>query len=291
MVTIDLKSETTETQLPPSSEGLPPAYTPPSYAETTPAESSAGDSVGLPPSFSDGPSTSTASSIPRPPLVPPSNFLTIERGNNSIKGTYSIDPTLSAPPGVVRPVGNDNRDLHLLLKTTNSSIKSVVDVVKSVDAKGPARLQAQTTNGSITLTIHDPQQNRFNLRAITTNSSINIYIPRKFTGPVTTRTTHGSVTFAPSVQEQLRTFSEVASEAKYFIGDYVSTGYENEETWLMDQLFVQTTNSSIRIYYADDESDQASDDPKGKGKEARSFESFIEKKAGGFERFMNNLFG
>jgi len=153
MVTIDLKSEPTNPSISQTADGLPPAYSPPEI----PSQASVKAPSDLPPSFSAGPSTSTStgveSRLPRPPLSVPTNYLTIDRENQSVKGTYSIDATLPVPPGVTPSIDTDGKQLHLRLKSQNGSVNCVVDVIRGMCAKGPARLDAQSVNGSLTLTI------------------------------------------------------------------------------------------------------------------------------------------
>ena len=242
---------------------------PPTYSETVASDSYADPEL---PSFAAGSSASpTLTGERRAPLLPTCNFVTIERGNHSIKGNYSINTSLPTPPGVGPSSGRDGKPLNLCLKTTNGSINSAIHLIRGTSAKEPARLQAQSTNGSITLTIvrivslyslftysnfylqHDSHLTRFRLRAASTNGAIAVYIPRGFIGPVCTRTRNGSTKFSPGIQQHLQTFSEVGADKSFFIGDYIAAGYQDDEIWNLDHISVETTNGSIQIFHADEE--------------------------------------
>jgi len=247
MVTIDDKST--------ENDGLPP-----SYSETESAADDPGPaypSSELPPSFSE------TSRILRPPLAPPTNYLTIERPNHSIKGTYAIDPTLPVPPGAVVGKGQDGRDLHMRLASQNGAIDAVVDIIRGVDAKGPARLDVESHNGSVSVTIHDLRQNHFRLRVASHNGSVTVRIPPAFIGTVSTRLKNGKLRFSNEIQERLSTFSEVKHEGRFFIGDYAASGYESDETWLMDHIRIEADNGDVKVSFLNDE---PFDNFKGKGK-------------------------
>jgi len=70
------------------------------------------------------------------------------------------------------------------------------------------------------------------------------------------------------VQEHLQTFSEIKNEGLFFIGDYVATGYEGDETWLMDYIRVESDNGSVKISFTEEDEEQtlSGSDRKGKGK-------------------------
>ena len=87
---------------------------------------------------------------------------------------------------------------------------------------------------------------------------------------------NGSLRFDSAVQPRLRTFSEVNGEGRFFLGDYLNSGYEDDETWLMDHIRVEAHNGSVRIKFTEDNSDGSSE---GKGKES------------GAKGFLSRLFG
>ncbi|KIJ42412.1 hypothetical protein M422DRAFT_143050, partial [Sphaerobolus stellatus SS14] len=181
-------------------------------------------------------------------LTPLTNFLTIKRKNDTIKGTYAINPTLPPPPGSVISTDSDRKNLNLNLASTNGSINAVVEIIKGADNKGPAHLQAESKNGSVTLVI----QNRFRLRAASENGSITLRIPQTYTGTISTKLKNGSLKFDSDFRTKLHTFSVVEEESRFFLGDYISAGYENDETWLMDHIRVEAHNGSVKIGFIEE---------------------------------------
>ncbi|KIJ42413.1 hypothetical protein M422DRAFT_48252 [Sphaerobolus stellatus SS14] len=127
---------------------------PPAYSESTMSGSVGGSEYAAGPPEASSSSAERALATPtRVTLTPLTNFLTIERKNDPIKGTYAINPTLPPPPGSVISTDSDGKNLNLNFASTNGSINAVVEIIKGVDNKGPAHLQAQSKNGSVTLVI------------------------------------------------------------------------------------------------------------------------------------------
>lgn len=64
---------------------------------------------------------------------------------------------------------------------------------------------------------------------------------------------NGQVQFHSEVQQHVTTLSEVHDEGCYFIGDFATHGYRDEETWHMDHLYIEAQNGGATIIFADDE--------------------------------------
>lgn len=225
---------------------------PPDYSEATASPSTSNQS---PLSFSEHSGSSTSESVPPAhsttesaftPLARPTNYLSIRHLNSSIDGVYSINPTLPAPPGAAT-------NLNLQLVTQNGSIKTIVEIVRGVDSKGPARLEMQTQNGHVDATVIDRGENRFRLHVTTQNGSATICIPSTFIGSIHARMLSGQVQFSPDVQQHVTILSEVDNERRYFIGDFTANGYQDEETWHMDHLYIEAQNGNATIQFASDE--------------------------------------
>ncbi|KIJ29825.1 hypothetical protein M422DRAFT_268696 [Sphaerobolus stellatus SS14] len=239
---------------------------PPDYSESAVSKTSAGSEyITEPP----GPPEASSSSqeITRPLTMtrvsssPATNFLTINRKNETVKGIYAINPTLPPPPGAVISKDNDGKDLNLSLKSTNGPVNCLVEIIKGVDTKGPARLHAESENGSVTLVIHDAQQNRFRLQAVSINGSVSIRIPSTYIGPISTMIKYGSLNIDTALRPKFQTISEIDEEGRFFLGDYISAGYENDETWLMDHIRVESHYGGVNIAFIEEDGGE-------KGKEA-----------------------
>src|SRR5882724_6658540 len=118
---------------------------PPSYTEAAPSPSS------LPPP-SPPPVASSSLSAPSRLLSPPTNYLTISRLDDSVKGKYTIDPSIRMPSSVIPSLGKHGRTLNAYLKS-NNSIDVVIQLIRGPEAKGPAQLEALSLNGSVTVTV------------------------------------------------------------------------------------------------------------------------------------------
>ncbi|KAF8590729.1 hypothetical protein K439DRAFT_1627469 [Ramaria rubella] len=234
------------------SEKLEPGdQLPPTYTESTISTDSTTlsdiSSQDPPPSAGASSSGSTA-----PPLSPPTNFLTIFRPNQSVKGSYTIDPSLPVPPGTTPSNGSDGKQLNARLASQNGAVDVTIELRRSGDSKGPARLEASSHNGSVTVAVHDARLNRFRLHAASQNGSVTVRLPPTFEGSISTNLEWGKLVFSTAIQARLTTFSENGSEGRFFVGDYAGSGYENEETWLGDHLRAQTRNGRVRISFLDE---------------------------------------
>ncbi len=136
--------------LPPYSPFLPPR------PETSPASFSVASSSS---SLSPPSPTSVVPSIPR------SNFLSIQRNNTSLKGSYVIDPTLDVPEAVLPPLEPGQERKNLLLECQNGGINAEVYLVgpgvggsageeeseNGMSKKRPTTIEVTGRNGFIAL--------------------------------------------------------------------------------------------------------------------------------------------
>jgi hypothetical protein len=85
------------------------------------------------------------------------------------------------------------------------------------------------------------------------NSSINVYLPRDFRGPLFLRTVHGSVKYSDELGPHATNFSEANHERRAFVGNY--DDWDGVlESWQGDYAFLETTNSWIKVSFADEAS-------------------------------------
>lgn len=99
------------------------------------------------------PIKASSSSSPTLSLAPPTNFLTIVRDINAIKGRYTIDPSMPEPPGATPVAGDDGKFLNLSIVSDYGSIDAVVDLIRNYNANGPALLALDSRYGSITIAV------------------------------------------------------------------------------------------------------------------------------------------
>ncbi|KAJ7895467.1 hypothetical protein B0H14DRAFT_2680552 [Mycena olivaceomarginata] len=273
------------------SDDPPPAYSNPNSGA---ADSKA--SAKRPPSLDAPPPSPSSSSLPPTPVPPPSvkptNFLSLSRGNGSIKGTYVIDPRLKIPAPMLPPLAADETEAtrrNVFLHTSNGSMDVDLFVVGG-DAEGGRRqnlqkrvnLSLKSSNGSTVARLHAgpaPFRTPIHFRAHSSNGPITLHIPRSFRGPLTIRTRNGSVRFSDALKAELTTFSEADKTRRCFVGDFAdwptdtnSTGVksdtlnsEGEEGsgWRGDEIELESSNGSIKIQYDVEPRDAGKEKSKG----------------------------
>ncbi|KAF7350168.1 hypothetical protein MVEN_01319300 [Mycena venus] len=215
-------------------------------------------------------------SLPLIPAVKPTNFLALSRGNNSIKGTYVIDPRIKIPQPMLPPLAADETEAtrrNMYLHTSNGSIDVDLFVVGDGEYKQKVNISLKSSNGSLVARLNAPATIRppINLKVQSSNGTVTIHVPRGFRGPVLLTTRNGSVRFSDALSADLTTFNEVNHTRRCFIGDFSDwTETDQSEGWIGDELGIETSNGSIKLQYAAEQSavDMGSKS-KGKGLFAR----------------------
>ncbi|KAJ6530797.1 hypothetical protein DFH09DRAFT_1183899 [Mycena vulgaris] len=221
---------------------------------------------------------------PPPPDVKPTNFLSLSRGNSSIKGAYVIDPAVKTPLFMLPPLAADETAAtrrNVFLHTSNGAIDVDLFVVgtpepapdpaaapdsKRDGEKSKITVLLKSSNGSIAARIHAaPPEARapLHLTAHTSNGSVTLHLPRAFRGPVTVRTRHGAVRLSDALAAQTTPFSEAEGTRRCFVGDFA--GWEGEGEWAGDELSVETSNGSVRLQYDAEAKAAVPEGGKGKG--------------------------
>jgi len=207
--------------------------------------------------------------IPIPGSVKPTNFLSLSRGNGSIKGTYVIDSRIKIPQFLLPPLAADETEAtrrNVYLHTSNGSIDADFFVVGDGDYKPKVNILVKSSNGSIVARLHAPAAPRppICFRGLTSNGTLTIHLPRSFRGPVIVRTRNGSVRFSDALSADLTTFNEVNQTRRCFVGDF-SDWTDQPEGWIGDEIEVESSNGSIKMQY-DAEPSGWDVGSKGKGK-------------------------
>ena len=84
------------------------------------------------------------------------------------------------------------------------------------------------------------------------NGSLHIYLPRSFCGPLRILTSNGIIKFSSAVQTEVTPFSEVGGVQRSFLGHFNPLDFEHGVEWEGDELFAETRNGSVRIYFEDE---------------------------------------
>ncbi|KAJ7214397.1 hypothetical protein GGX14DRAFT_392427 [Mycena pura] len=208
-----------------------------------------------------------------PENVKPTNYLSISRSNENIKGVYVIDPCIKIPLSLLPPLAADENDAsrrNLYLQTSNGTIDADLWVAGAGQdketCKGPVRMLAKSSNGSVTVRLHTPApavtRQPVHLTVSTSNGGVIVHVPRTFRGPLTVHTRCGSVKLSPTLAATTTTLSEVAGTRRCFVGDFADWAQAPGE-WGGDELNVDTSNGSIKLRF--DVEGQDAMGGKGKG--------------------------
>ncbi|KAJ7488113.1 hypothetical protein FB451DRAFT_1391064 [Mycena latifolia] len=238
----------------------PPAY----FTSQSPPKSQVATSSELPPLL-------VAAGPQAPDDVKPTNFLSLSRGNGSIKGTYVIDPRVKIPPSLLPPLAPDETEAarrNLFMHTSSGSVDVDLFVVGDGEVKGKkVNMFIKSSNGSLTARIHAPIPARppIHLTAHSANGSITLHLTRSFRGPVTARARNGSVKFSGALEAEVTTFGEAERTRRCFVGDF--SDWAEGEAWGGDEVIVESGNGSVKIQF-DAEADLGGGVGKEKGKGA-----------------------
>ncbi|KAH9477582.1 hypothetical protein JR316_0009804 [Psilocybe cubensis] len=215
--------------------------------------------------------TSTIQSSSRAlPDIKPSNFVCLSRQNDSIKGSWIIDPTMIIPsaflPSLTDGETEETRG-NISLMSRNGSIQAEIFVLPGTSNDDSRRLtnrkqtiiRSSSANGTITLKIHEVASRGSRLplqiKAFSANGSLNIYIPRSFQGPVSVSLRNGSLRYSESVRGLVTQFSELNGAQRSFIGDFDANAIRDAGDWAGDAIWLESRNGSIKVFF-DDELDE-----------------------------------
>jgi hypothetical protein len=87
-----------------------------------------------------------------PFITPPTNFVSIVEGNNAVKGSWTIDTSLSPPASLLAPLSPGEVRPNLKLDCHNGSIHANVRFVQG-DVHPRALVCASTYNGSVRVAV------------------------------------------------------------------------------------------------------------------------------------------
>ncbi|KAG8975240.1 hypothetical protein FRC05_006183 [Tulasnella sp. 425] len=214
-----------------------------------------------------------------PPTGPPSarvNHLYIHRKNDGVRGNYTVDVDLVVPPQLLPDPAPEETMDNLRLSSNNGNVNADVALVGRGDKR--ASLVAKSKNGnvkfklvssidsttarkgSVTYNCDDSQLSRhscsFRLVAESSNGNVTVYLPRDFTGPVTSSTDNGGLDLSNAIKQNYTPFSEDKKVAKGFIGDWSSSGYgeamQAGAEWTGDEVVAGSKNGRVKLYYIDE---------------------------------------
>jgi len=222
----------------------------------------------------DGPPPYSVSGISIPPGLQASNFLSISRKLDIIKGRYLIDLAHRVPPVLLPAQNRETSNLRIRnfgagidasVWLVNSEPESVTDV--GVDGKR-AVLDVNSTFGPVRLSLYaDSARTPFALSVRTSFGPIALSIPRTFRGPLTIQSGVAPIKLSPSLAARFQTLEEANGKRTGFVGDWRAsaeegrTGYVQDgrsvedEQWKGSTIEVGTAYGPIRISFVEDNSE------------------------------------
>jgi hypothetical protein len=224
---------------------------PPSYLDTKETLSTISSKSNL--------GTDHLSTIPN---IKPSNFIHLNRANESIKGSWLIDPYLSIPSSFLPPPPAEGARSNLILESKNGAIDADIYLL-STSHSNPNTLKfividTQSANGNVKTRLHDTKslngEVRLAVRLFTRscNGSIHVQLPRSFRGPIRIKTINGSVHYSAAMQDHLTHFSELDHVRRSFMGHFNPSQWDIGVPWEGDELSIESKNGSVKILFEDE---------------------------------------
>ncbi|KDR72705.1 hypothetical protein GALMADRAFT_252910 [Galerina marginata CBS 339.88] len=225
------------------------------------------------PSDSQVASSSTRPETRNLPDIKPSNFVYLSRVNSSVKGTWVLDPSLAIPSAFLPPLAageTEETRSNLSLDSKNGVINGEIYILppsnqylalSNRNRKQCVTIRARSWNGGVTTKIREvpptgTEGARLPIRLYCSsfNGGVSVYLPRAFEGPIKVKTLNGSLRFSDAVKQLVTPFSEMDGMQRSFLGNFDAAKWETGAEWAGDELFAETKNGNVKIYF-DDEAD------------------------------------
>jgi len=243
----------------------------------SPAEESPSVGQENPPPYSPLPGGSGSSlqvaTLPRPPDLPPTNYLHVRARDSAVKKKVLLDLSIPPPQTSALPTGTQGSEMsNLILDSHNGAVSGDVWVLRS-DAGDSAtrrskgmrdrvRLEFLSHNGAIKALVHvhasmaEPRPS-LQIEARGHNGSVTISIPRCFRGQLTLHTHNGRVQLSSALAPRAAMLSGLNGSHTYFVGERPSddkwrtgTSGEGEE---VDEVIGSSKNGSVKVSYDDED--------------------------------------
>jgi len=256
-----------------------PEKTTPSQDHGKAAEAQA--SMAEQPPF-DPPPTYASSSSPPPTMTPelpgpvalkskPTNYLSLNRENNPIKGTYTIDPFMSIPQSLLPALESETVRKNLKVYAKNGSVDVDITLlvnaeklsIDDADRRNRATLDVGSHNGSVNVKlrrINTPTSRvpiPFHLNVSSHNGAVTIGMPSTFEGLLTIHAKNGSVKLSDEITRRIAMHNEEKHTQRCFVGD-ISSFNDSDGDWPGDKLDVDAYNGRVKVFFVDEADSEAS---------------------------------
>jgi len=204
------------------------------------SKSSTGESTTV---TDDSPPAYEPPSSIAPPHIKPSNYISLTRPFDNIKGTFVLDPNLRLPQPML-----SNDKVNLTLSALMGEVSAIVYVVGSKSLPGDkTRMEVSSTMGSTRLEIHAAEQRAPISISITARlGEVKLLLPRSFRGPLRLSATLGQITLSPALRA-----GTVTTGDRMFVGDWTEEELK-QEAWVGDEASVDSALGSVSVAYNDE---------------------------------------
>ncbi|PPQ77967.1 hypothetical protein CVT24_006141 [Panaeolus cyanescens] len=232
-------------------------------------------------SSSSSPSASgdyTTMGTRQPPIgVESANFVQIIRTEDSVRGTWVIDPNLVIPAAFLPPLPaglDSSQRMNLHLESKEGCVQGEVyikpishEIRSTMKRTSKILIYAMAKEDKVELRIHDTpilhpgdQRLPIHLKAKSKEDNVRIYLPRSFCGPfhISTKSSDRStVVLSPAIRERLCTMSQNLKIRQGFIG---RPGHPTQlegslDNWDGDMLEIEILDSwsDVKLYFDDED--------------------------------------
>ncbi|KAL4261045.1 hypothetical protein AB1N83_007366 [Pleurotus pulmonarius] len=216
----------------------------------------------------------------RPAAEQSVNWLNVSRENESIRGTYVVDPQLEIPAALLAlpstEGGRGNKDkerMNLVLETKEGDIDVTVHIVgengnadglpgSSAEIEQKVKVKMRSFKGSVTCRIVPIDESndlgqavtrpRFIVYASADNGCANILLPRSFAGSISafaglSPSPRGPIELSPDLRRNARILMDT-DRKRFFVGDF--TQFDKHSSW--DAVSIGVSSGSVKVGYSDE---------------------------------------
>lgn len=209
------------------------------------------------------------------------NWLNVSRENESIGGMYTVDPHLDIPAALLTLPSNNGRSrgdketerVNLCLETKEGDIDVTVRIVgengnvdglagSAAEIEQKVKIKMRSSKGSITcriVPIDEPidlsqgvTRPRFIAYASADNGSVNVLLPRSFSGSISafaglSPSPRGPIELSPDLRQNARILMDT-DRKRFFVGDF--TQFDKHSSW--DAVSIGVSSGSVKVGYNDE---------------------------------------
>ncbi|KZT24027.1 hypothetical protein NEOLEDRAFT_1135533 [Neolentinus lepideus HHB14362 ss-1] len=196
----------------------------------------------------------------------PGNHFYVTKNLGSISGTYVINPLHDPkiPESLLPALGEGEIRKNVHLSTNTGSVNANVwirpgsaNASGSAQSDGPQKartvIEVSSNMGSVNVRMHAPPGAPFKLACHSDMGSVEVHVPRSYSGPLVASTNMGSITFSRELTPHVTVFSDVSGKRHCYVGTEEDSGWRGDiEKWEGNDVNLSSNMGSIRVSYVDE---------------------------------------